>query len=256
MQTNNTRGLRERKDLIVLIIIGATGLVFLFLALYLRQRLITPPGVVATALPPGEILRLRERARGPMPDLAYKPAEMARIASFSVAKRADGSWSGLAAGTILQVTTTTIENGETWVTGIVQQGSARNQQVTVHTTFLQRYLPVVLDQTLEFSDMRLTHVTEKPVPKMTVSGWLRNITSQTISQCVVSCEFYDNNGKRVDERRSTFLTLPPLELIRFETAHTEKEKEFTSISVQITHATPDGLRNYLSTIVVQRSSMQ
>jgi hypothetical protein len=49
----------------------------------------------------------------------------------------------------------------------------------------------------------------------------------------------------VDTARSEQMVLPPMQLVRFH-----------SIALQITHATPDGLRNYLSTIVINRSSLQ
>ncbi len=249
-----TRGLGGRKGIIILIITGLVGLVLLLLVIYFRQQVQAPTGVVVVQLPPEEVLRLREHARGPMPDLAYRPGDIVRVSYFAVAQRADGGWGGLAAGSILQVTATRVEEGKMWVTGTVQ-GGVRNEQVTVHGTFLERYLPVVLDQTIEFSDMRLTHLAETPVPKMTVTGWLRNITSETISQCEVTCVFYDKDGRQIDVQRSAALTLPPLQLTRFETGQTAKEKQFTSISVQIAHATPDGLRNYLSRIDVQHSSL-
>jgi hypothetical protein len=107
---------------------------------------------------------------------------------------------------------------------------------------------------MELSDVRLVHVSEMP-PQISVTGWLRNITSQTISQGVIACVFQDQNGREVDAQHSVDLVLPPLELIRFETSATGTEKSFKSFSIQITHATPDGLRNYLSTIVIQRSAL-
>jgi hypothetical protein len=249
-----TRGLGGRKGIIILIATGLTGVVLLLLVIGYRQQVQAPEGVITAQLPPEQVLRLRDQARGPMPDLTYKPGDIARVAAFAVAQRADGGWGSLASGTILQVASTRVQDGGTWVTGTVQDGGM-GERVTVHGTFLERYLPVVLDQTIEFSDMRLWHLTDTTVPKMSVTGWLRNITSDTISQCEVTCVFYDKNGQEIDVQRSASLTLPPFQLTRFETGQTEKEKEFTRISVQIVHATPDGLRDYLSTIDVQHTSL-
>lgn len=215
--------------------------------------MLAPTGVPTAVLPPEKVLELGDKARGPMSEIPYVANDMARVATFAVATREGEKWDGLPAGTVLQVTGTEIKDGETWVRGRVQ-GGVRNENVLVHGSFLERYLPVVLDKTIDLSDLRLVHVSEVP-PRMSVTGWLRNITSQTISQCVVTCVFQDNAGREVDAQRTADLVLPPLELVRFETGTTDREKFFQSFSIQITHATPDGLRNYLSTVVIQRSAL-
>lgn len=248
-----TRGLGGRRGINILIVTGAIGLLVVLASWEARRKMLSPKGVTTAAVPPEKILELGERARGSMSEVPYVAGDMAKVASYAVAKRDGGTWNGLPAGTVLQVTATEIKDGETWVLGRVQ-GGLRNENVVVHGSFLDRYLPVVLDKTMELSDLRLVHVSEVPL-RMSVSGWLRNITSQTISQCVVTCVFQDENGREVDAQRTTDLALPPLDLIRFETGTPEKEKVFRSFSIQITHATPDGLRNYLSTIVVQRSAL-
>jgi hypothetical protein len=189
-----------------------------------------------------------------MQELIFVPHDMARVASYAVGKTKDGKWDGLPDGTVLLVKEMVMEGGEPWVRAEIQ-GGVRHGEVLVHASFLERYLPIVLDKTIEFSDMRLVHVAERPLPQMAVTGWLRNITSRTISQCVVTCVFTDKDGREVDIQRTKELVLPPLELVHFASGTTKKEGEFKSISIQITHATPDGLRNYLSTIVVQRSSL-
>lgn len=253
MLVHITRGLGTHKDKVVLVGTIVVGVLLVGLGVLAVKRMHAPKGVAATVLPPEEVLRLQDKARGPMPEVSYVANDMAKVASFAVAKRGDNTWDGLAAGTVLQVTGVAAEDGETWVRGRVQ-GGVRSEDVTIHGSFLERYLPVVLDKTVEFSDMRLMHVTEVP-PRLSVTGWLRNITTNTISQCVVTCIFQDKDGKEVDVQRSADLTLAPMQLVRFETGATSSEKKFRSISVQITHATPDGLRNYLSTIVVPRGTL-
>jgi hypothetical protein len=247
-----TRGLGGRRGIIILVVTGMVGVLAVLAGWRVRHKMLSPRGVPAAVLPPEKVLELGERARGPMPEVPYKANDMARVASFAVAKRDNNKWDGLPAGTILQVTGTEFTEGDTWVRGRVQ-GGLRNENVVVHGSFLERYLPVVLDRTVELSDVRLVHVSEVP-PRISVTGWLRNVTSQTISQCVLTCVFQDQNGREVDAQRTADLALPPMELIRFETGATDKQRVFKSFSIQITHATPDGLRNYLSTIVIQRSS--
>lgn len=254
MSVKITSGLGGRRGINILIVTGAIGLLVVLASWEARRKMFSPKGVPAAVLPPERILELGERARGSMTQVPYVAGDMARVASYAVAKRNTDTWNGLPAGSVLQVTGTQIKDGETWVLGRVQ-GGVRNENVVVHGSFLERYLPVVLDKTMELSDVRLVHVSEVPL-RMSVTGWLRNITSQTISQCVVTCVFQEQDGREVDAQRTTDLVLPPLELIRFETGTTDKEKAFKSFSIQITHATPDGLRNYLSTIVIQRSAVR
>ena len=248
-----TKGLGGPQGLRILIMTLMIGAAILLLAYAVRHKMLAPTGVVAVEMPREEVLALGEKARGTMPDLSYLTNDMARVATFAAARRADGTWDGLAAGTVLQVESSQITEGDTWVTGIVQ-GGARNERVAVHSTFLERYLPVVLERTMEVSDLRLMMVKSAPRPGLAVSGWLRNITSQTLSQCVVTCVFQDKNEHEVDTARSEQLALAPMQLVRFQT--TKTDRQFNSIAIQITHATPDGLRNYLSTIVIKRSSMQ
>jgi hypothetical protein len=115
---------------------------------------------------------------------------------------------------------------------------------------------VVLGNVIELSDVRLVHVAETPAPKMTITGWLRNITSQTLSQCTVACTFHDKEGAKMDRQRAPDLVLPPQEFVRFETAPTGAEGQFAEITLEISHATPDGLRDYLPAVVIPRSASQ
>lgn len=249
-----TRGLGTHRDKVILVGTIVAGVALLFLAIFVIHKARAPKGIEASALPPEEVLRLADKARGPMAEVSYVANDMAKVASFAVAKRDDGSWKGFPAGAVLQVTGVTVEEGDTWVHARVQ-GGPREENVVVHGSFLERYLPLVLDKEIEFSDVRLVHVSESP-PRMSVTGWLRNITSRTITQCVVTCVFQDKDGKEVDVQRTGEIALPPLDLVRFETGTTDKEWNFRSISIQISHATPEGLRNYLSTVVIQRSTLR
>jgi hypothetical protein len=161
----------------------------------------------------------------------------------------------LPAGTVVQVANTRVENQDLWVSGVIQ-GGATKDSIKIHSSFLARYLPVALGNAVELSDVRLVHITENPTPKMTVSGWLRNVASQTLTQCTVVCTFQDKGGANLDRRAVQDLVLRPQEFIRFETAPTGTEGQFAAITLEISHATPDGLRNYLPAVVIPHSSGQ
>jgi hypothetical protein len=230
---------------------GATLLLFAYV---FRAQLIGSRTVVPKEMSREEILAQGPKARGPMPDVVYVPGDMARVATFGVAKRSDDTWEGLPAGSILQVTAVNLEGADTWVTGSIQ-GGARKEIVTASASFLERYMPLVLpERTLEVADLRLMMVKAAPRPGWALNGWLRNISSQTMSQCIVTCVFQDRADREVDITRSEPLVLPPLQLVRFQSKKTTKD--FYQIAVQITHATPDGLRNYLSTIVINKSNLE
>jgi hypothetical protein len=246
-----TLGLGGRRGVIALVITVLVGIILFLLAWVVRLKLVSPPPQVPAAVQPEEVLRLGEQARGPMPEVVYTPKDLARVASFAVAKRADGSWRGLPAGSVLEVTAATVKGKDLWVTGLVQ-GGLRREEVTVHASFLERYQPLPLNQTVELSDVRLVHLAEKTPAQLIVTGWLRNITGQTLSQCVVVCVFQDKDGHNLDRQVSQTLLLPPLEFVRFETAPTELGRAFAAITLEISHATPDGLRNYLPSVVIPR----
>lgn len=250
-----TRGLGGRKGITILVLTGLAGLVAVLAAWLVRDRLMTVPPPAAIATSPEEVLRLGERARGPMPDVLYKPNDLARVASFAVAQRSNQVWDGLPAGSVLRVTATRVEKGQTWVEGVVE-GGLRTEPVVVHGSFLERYQPLVLDNVIELSDVRLVHVREVPTPQMTVSGWLRNVSGRTISQVVVSCTFQDKNQRRIDRRLTGLLTLPHLQFVRFETEPTDQGKYFTSMTLEISYGSPDGLMHYLPSVVIARGPAQ
>jgi hypothetical protein len=89
----------------------------------------------------------------------------------------------------LEVNSAQFTKGDTWVTGTVQ-GGTRNGRVTVHGSFVERYLPVLLpERTMEVSDLRLMAVKSASQHGLAVGGWLRNVSFRTMSQCVVTCVF-------------------------------------------------------------------
>ena len=247
-----TRGLGGPQGVRILIITVVVGLFLFFAGWFLRDRLVSPPPP-PRPLAPEEAVKLGEDARGPMPELPYAAKDLARVASPAAAEGADKKWVGLPVGTVLEVTGTQAKHRDLWVTGIVQ-GSAMKDNVTVHASFLERYQPLVLDKKVELSDVKMLHLAEEPVSQMAIGGLLRNITSHSISQCVVTCRFLDQDDEMVDLRRTGFLVLEPYEFIRFQTQPTEKEMLFKSFSVEISFATPDGLRDYLPTVAINRSS--
>jgi hypothetical protein len=239
---------------LILVVTGVTGVVCVLGAWYFRERIEAPPPA-PTELSPDEVLRLGVHARGRMSEIPYLAKDLARVASYAVARRANGKWDGLPAGAVLQVASTSVEGKDLWV-NVVVQGGASKETVKVHSSFLERYQPVVLGNVIELSDVRLVHVTETPAPKMIITGWVRNITSQTLSQCTVVCTFQDKAGARLDRQRAPDLVLQPREFARFETAPTGSEAQFTEITLEISHAAPDGLRDYLPAVVIPRLAGQ
>jgi hypothetical protein len=188
-----------------------------------------------------------------MPEISYAAKELARVTSFAVGQRADGEWEGLPPGAVLQVAGTAAEKSDLWVNGIVQGGSG-NGPLKIHVSFLERYLPVTLGDMVELSNVRLVHASETATSKVTVTGWLRNSTSQTLSQCLVVCTFQDQAGARLDRELAKEMILRPLQFVRFETAPAGTEKEFAAITLEISHATSEGLRNYLPAVVISHST--
>jgi hypothetical protein len=245
-----TRSLEGSKGLLVLTVTVLVGLAAVFGTWLFRQSTQASPATADVS--PDEILRLGADARGQMPEIPYVAKDLARVASYAVAQRVDGNWAGLPAGTVLQVANTSVENKDLWVSGMVQGGTTK-ESIRIHSSFLARYLPVALGSTIELSDVRLMHMSENPAPKMMVSGWLRNITSQTLSQCTVICTFQDKGGAKLDRQAVQDLVLRPQEFIRFETAPTGTEGQFAAITMEISHATPDGLRNYLPSVLIPHS---
>jgi hypothetical protein len=249
-----TRGLGGDKGVLILTIAGLAGIIIVFSAWFFLRRIETRPPT-AIELSPDDVLRLGAKARGRMPEIPYVAKDLARVASFAAARRTNGEWGGLPPGAVLQVASTSMEGRDLWVNGLVQGGPSR-ESVRIHASFLERYLPLMLGGTVELSGVRLVHAAETPTPKMMVTGWLRNSTSQTLSQCLVMCTFQDPSGARLDQEISKDLVLRPLQFVRFETAPTGTEKQFAEITLEISHATSEGLRNYLPAVVIPHSAGQ
>jgi hypothetical protein len=70
------------------------------------------------------------------------------------------------------------------------------------------------------------------------------------------CTFQDQSGTQLDRQIARDLVLRPLEFVRFETAPTGTEKQFAEITLEISHATSEGLRNYLPAVVIPHSTGQ
>ncbi len=243
-----TRHLGGDKGKLILTTTALAGIVVIFGGWYVRQRFEAPLPSTAE-LSPAEVLRLRSRARGTMPEIHYAAKDLARVVSFAAAQRSSGEWGGLPPGAVLRVSSTSTEGRDLWVIGYVQ-GSPNKEPVRIRASFLERYLPVILGDTVELSDVHLVHAAEAPAPKMTVSGWLRNSTSQTLSQCLVMCTFQDQSGAQLGRGIAKEMVLRPWQFVRFETTPTGTEKQFAEITLEISHATPDGLRNYLPSVVI------
>jgi hypothetical protein len=184
-----TQGLGGPKGILVLVVTSVMGAVGSLGVWLFRENIQSSPPAAA-ALSPDEVLRLAGKARGPMPEILYVARDLARMAFFGSAQQPDGQWHGRPSGTVLQVASTTVEGSGLWISGIVQGGISK-ESVKIHSSFLERYSPVPLANTVELSDVRLVHMEEIPAPKLTVTGWLRNISSQTLSQCTVVCTFQD-----------------------------------------------------------------
>ena len=105
---------------------------------------------------------------------------------------------------------------------------------------------------MEISGLRFVRVADDRKQALTVDGWLRNITPVPLSKCVVACVFRDAREREVERKLTLIPELPPARLYRFQAV--ASGKPFASVSIEITHATPDGLRNYLSNVVINHGT--
>ena len=246
-----TRGLGGRKDVLVLGVIVVLGISGVLGARQMRHKITAPTGVGTSTLPAEEIIALGEKARGPARAVAYHDRDVARVVAAAVAQRPDETWQAVPMGTIFQVTGVVVAGEEVWLRGIMQ-GHQPQVALRIHASFLAPYQPVVLDNRVELADVRLLTLADSR-QRLALNAFLRNISDQTLSQCVVTCIFQNQGDRPVDTRRTDLLVLPPRELIRFQLPMTDKP--YASIALQITYATPDGLRNYLPTVVIKKSSL-
>ncbi|HVM62336.1 MAG TPA: hypothetical protein VMV72_15865 [Verrucomicrobiae bacterium] len=249
-----TPGFSGSRGILALVVICVAGTVAMLAVWLFRESLNEAPSGAAQSSP-AEILRRAARARGPMPEVPYVAKDLTRVASFGVGQLPEGQWRGLPVGTVIRVASTTAEGNGLWVNGAIQGGMSK-ESVKVHSSFLERYMPVTLDNTVELSDVRLVHSLETPAPTTAVTGWLRNISSQTLSQCAVVCTFQGPPGTNANRQQVAGLILPPLEFVRFETPPAKIDRAAGDITLEISHATPDGLRSYLPAVVIPRSTGQ
>src|ERR1041384_6783174 len=103
-----TRGLGGTRGLLILIVTGVVGAVGILGAWIFRERIGAPPPA-PTELSPDEVLRLGADARDRMPEIPYLTRDLARVASYAVARRTSGKWDGSPAGVVLQVANTSVE---------------------------------------------------------------------------------------------------------------------------------------------------
>ncbi|HTS16251.1 MAG TPA: hypothetical protein VMP11_01635 [Verrucomicrobiae bacterium] len=249
-----THGLGGPRGILTLVVTCVAGVVGM-LGIWLFRENINESPRVPTQSSPAEILHQAGGARGPKPEVPYIAKDLARVASFGIGQFPEGQWRGLPEGTVLQVAATTMEAGELWVKGVIEGGTSRDL-VKVHSSFLERYTPVSLDNTVELSDVRLVHEVQTTAPKTAVTGWLRNISSQTLSQCTVVCTFQARGGPNPARQHVNNMVLRPLEFVRFATPPAAIDRATGDITLQISHAAPDGLRQYLPAVVIPRSSGQ
>lgn len=248
-----TRGLGGAKGVHVLILTIEIGLVVLVGAFWLRYRMLKPKSVGVVSVSPEEVVVLGENARGVLPQVAYVVGDLARVAAFAVGRNAGGGWQRMRENSLVRVLEVSVADGETWVT-VRREGGPAAALLVVHGSFLERYRPVVLDKKVELSDVKLIRTRSGNESQTGVSGWLRNVSGQPLTQCLVSCVFQDAEENQVDIRWSVELELPVGVLVPFQARQTEKA--FESISLQIMYAGPTGLRNYLSQVVIPKSSLQ
>lgn len=253
MTTQLQRGIGGRRGLQVLLVTLIIGLLAIVWALKVRDKLEGPIGVPVVERDPQEVLKLGALARGPSRMPGFTANDLARVVTFAPGRDPDSyEWRGIPANSIITVSQVNIEGEDVWVWGWWQQ-PGDDRRIVIHASFLEPYAPLLLDKTIELADVKLVAFTEGTQSRRALHGWLRNVTSGPITQCVVTCTFQDQHDQPVHVERTEPLTLPTLELVRFHTPMTDKA--FASISIQITYTTTEGLRTYLPQVVIQKSSL-
>ncbi len=253
MTTHIERGLGGRKDVQILLVTLILGLLAILWALKVRDKVTAPVGVPAVERSPEEVLQLAALARGPSRIPAFKPGHLARVVTFAPGRDPDThQWRGLPAQNVLTVSSVEVEGEDVWVSGWLQQ-PGDDARIVVHGSFLELYVPLLLDKTIELADVKLISVSDGAKSRRALNGWLRNVSANPITQCVVTCTFQDQRDRPVHVEQTAAMTLASHDLVRFHTPMTDKT--FASISIQITHATPDGLRSYLPQVVIQKSNL-
>jgi hypothetical protein len=243
-------GWGNRKDIQILIIIVIVGIAAVIWALWFRAKVHQPAPGSQASLPGANLIALRDRARGPATVVAYSRDDLARVTDRAVAEMADGEWRELPANSVLRVTDIESRRDQVWVHAQLDEAQKAGH-LLIHASFLEPYRPVVLNQTLEISGVKFLRVDDEREHTVSVSGWLRNITPRSLSQCLITCVFQDSEEHEVDNKVIPVMELPPGQLYQFQTLGTTHA--FAAVSIQITYVGDNDHRVYLNSVTINRS---
>jgi hypothetical protein len=179
-----------------------------------------------------ELLARGELARGSQPTQTYREGEWLRMRGFAPAKTGDGGWVGVEEDSVLVVRGEPVsDNGKGWLFA-TELGQPSARPLMVHTSFVERYDPLVLEGGLELSNCRLRRYEKTGGVYYSVSGELRNGADQTLSQCEVVCHLHDPAGEPLVELRSAPLALEAGKFGEFETTLTGEDGPVTAFSLR------------------------
>jgi hypothetical protein len=163
------------------------------------------------------VLALGAAARGSAAVEQYREGDLVRVAEFAPALERNGQWRGVPADAVLVVLgVRRVEDDGGWLM-VTEDGSATAPLLMVHASFVERYEPVRLEGGLELSECVVRRHEKPDGTYFSVSGRLRNATSQTLTNCRVVCEFRGLYGQVAQQQASAPLRLAPGEFARFET---------------------------------------
>ena len=250
-----THGLGGPKGILILVVTSVVGAVGILGVWLFRENLQSPPAAAAE-LSPDEVLRLAGKARGT--DAGDSLCGERPGARGVVRGRAADGWpmariaigDGPAGGEH--------DDGRERIVGQRNRPGRHEQGIRQDSLFISRtVLARAAGQHARAFRCSFGACGGNSQSRSSrVTGWLRNISSQTLSQCTVVCTFQDQGGAKLDRQQGREMVLQPLEFVRFETAPTVTEKQFAEITIEISHATPDGLRDYLPAVVIPHSAGQ
>ena len=247
--TTPQRGLGERKELRIVATIVAIGLVAVLVAWLIGRRVNATTQSSANSSVPQDLHDYGPDARGPSRVVVYKKTDKARIAAPAVGRDPSEQWHDIPQGVVVQVVDMEAEGDGEWYT-CRHFGALKPEEFRIHASFLKPYQPLELDRVIELSDVRLLSASGSTTGSVAVAGGLRNITRDPLEQVVVLCLFHNQDNQEVDRRRAAIDSLRPYETADFRTDETPHP--FTRMTIQIAHASHEGLRNYLSAVEIKR----